>query len=336
MLRTRPRPSFSHQTLRRIETNSGGNPFIALELGRALARRGITSGKRHALPVLAALREEDVAEAAALSAQALAEADHDPALASAGFTWTFRHLDGPGGLVPGHAEALMALAEAERTSDPALIASSLAHVFFCTMICGAEEDERQLERALELEAKVSGASMRSSPSGVAGMWHFTQGRLEEAEAELRRMLARAEAHGAEYARADALLRLSLVTGRRGDARRAAELAATGLEIAEQLDFPRQMRAQLLTGGRAALQLGQTDRVRDLAAWPGDRGSEAVRRAALCHPASGPARLAGPGPGRQQSRRRAVPPAAHPAAGLGISSQHAGCAAGSGRSADRRG
>lgn len=229
--------------------------------------------RARALSQLASLREEDVAEAAALSAQALAEADHDPALASA------IHLDlsdismVQGGLVPGRAEALKALAEAERTSDPALIASSLAHVFFCTMLCGAEVDERQLERALELEAKVSGASMRSSPSGVAGMWYFTQGRLEEAEAELRRMLARAEAHGAEYSRADALLRLSLVTGRRGDARRAAELAATGLEIAEQLDFPRQMRAQLLTGGRAALQLGQADRVRDLAR----RGIEVAKR-----------------------------------------------------------
>ena len=108
----------------------------------------------------------------------------------------------------------MALAEAERTSDPALIASSLAHVFFCTMICGAEVDERQLEPTRwSLRREVSGASMRSSPSGAAGMWHFTQGRLDEAEAELRRMLARAEAHGAEYSRADALLRLSLVTGR---------------------------------------------------------------------------------------------------------------------------
>ena len=103
------------------------------------------------------------------------------------------------------------------------------------------------------------------------------------------MLAHAEAHGAEYSRADALLRLSLVAGRRGDARQAAELAATGLEIAEQLDFPRQTRAQLLTGGRAALQLGQADRVRDLAR----RGIEVAKRSgvALRRLASGAARLA---------------------------------------------
>ena len=37
--------------MRRIETDSGGNPFIALEIGRALARRGITSAGASALPV---------------------------------------------------------------------------------------------------------------------------------------------------------------------------------------------------------------------------------------------------------------------------------------------
>jgi DNA-binding CsgD family transcriptional regulator len=229
--------------------------------------------RARALSQLASLREEDVTEAADLSDQALAEGGHDPALAAAIHLGLSDILMVQGGLAPGRAEALKALADAERTGDPALIASSLAHVFFCTMVCGEEVDERQLERALELEAKVSGASLRSSPSGVAGVWHFTQGRLDEAEAELRRMLAHAEAHGAEYSRADALLRLSLVAGRRGDARRAAELAATGLEIAEQLDFPRQMRAQLLTGGRAALLLGQADRVRDLAR----RGIEVAKR-----------------------------------------------------------
>ncbi len=51
LLRTRLGTSFAQQTLRRIEAESGGNPFIALELGRALARRGDTSARRDALPV---------------------------------------------------------------------------------------------------------------------------------------------------------------------------------------------------------------------------------------------------------------------------------------------
>ena len=51
MLRTRLGSSFSQYMLRRIEAESAGNPFIALELGRALARRRITSAGSAALPV---------------------------------------------------------------------------------------------------------------------------------------------------------------------------------------------------------------------------------------------------------------------------------------------
>src|SRR5450432_4732520 len=51
LLRTRLGTSFSHPTLRRIEAESNGNPFIALEIGRALAQRGITSVGTAALPV---------------------------------------------------------------------------------------------------------------------------------------------------------------------------------------------------------------------------------------------------------------------------------------------
>src|SRR5207237_151088 len=40
LLRTRLDASFSRPSLRRIEADSGGNPFIALELARALLRRG--------------------------------------------------------------------------------------------------------------------------------------------------------------------------------------------------------------------------------------------------------------------------------------------------------
>jgi DNA-binding CsgD family transcriptional regulator/Tfp pilus assembly protein PilF len=51
LLRTRLDMSFSHPTLRRIEAESAGNPFIALEIGRALARRGITRLASGPLPV---------------------------------------------------------------------------------------------------------------------------------------------------------------------------------------------------------------------------------------------------------------------------------------------
>jgi len=89
----------------------------------------------------------------------------------------------------------------------------------------------------------------------------------------RQLLARAEADGNEQARAEALLRLSRIAGRRGDLDTAAQLAADGLEIAEQLDLPRPVVSALYCCAAAALLLGQVARVRDLAR----RGRELAER-----------------------------------------------------------
>jgi DNA-binding CsgD family transcriptional regulator/Tfp pilus assembly protein PilF len=51
MLRSRLNQSFSHPTLRRIHADSAGNPFVALEIARALIRRGITRVASGPLPV---------------------------------------------------------------------------------------------------------------------------------------------------------------------------------------------------------------------------------------------------------------------------------------------
>ena len=57
MLHGRLGVSFSRPALRRIEAGSGGNPFIALEIGRALARRGISGSPAAELPVPQTLSE---------------------------------------------------------------------------------------------------------------------------------------------------------------------------------------------------------------------------------------------------------------------------------------
>jgi DNA-binding CsgD family transcriptional regulator len=65
LLRVRLGVSFSHPALRRIEAGSGGNAFIALEIGRALARRGSAVGGSAVLPVpgtLSGLVEERLGE----------------------------------------------------------------------------------------------------------------------------------------------------------------------------------------------------------------------------------------------------------------------------------
>ena len=51
LLRTHLGTSFSHPTLRRIDPQSGGNPFIALEIGLALMRRGGGRAPTQALPL---------------------------------------------------------------------------------------------------------------------------------------------------------------------------------------------------------------------------------------------------------------------------------------------
>jgi DNA-binding CsgD family transcriptional regulator len=230
--------------------------------------------RARALSQLATLREDDLATAADLLGRALTESGDDPALAAEihlGLSAIWLSHESSQQLA--RTEARKALGDAEPSGDPAMIAASLVQVFFCDLVCGAEVGEHELHRALELERTVGSASMQTSPAGVAGIWHFTQGRLDEAEAVLRGQLTRAETYGAEYSRADILTRLSLVAGQRADAGQAAELAAAGLEIAELLDLPRLMRALLLAAGRAALQLGQAELVRDLAR----RGIEAARR-----------------------------------------------------------
>jgi DNA-binding CsgD family transcriptional regulator len=217
-----------------------------------------------ALSQLGRLREDDLGVAAALLRQALDEAYGDMTRAA-----DIRMALSDIALATGDQaialeEARHALADAEAAGDPALLASALAQAYCYAFITGSDLDDSQLERALELEQTVGRAPLRTQPSFVAGFCHLSQGRLEEAEIELQRVLDRATADGVEYSRADALLRLSLLAVRRGNARHAAELAAAGLEIAEQLDLPQVVSALLYGCGRAALQLGEADKVRALA------------------------------------------------------------------------
>jgi ATP/maltotriose-dependent transcriptional regulator MalT len=88
------------------------------------------------------------------------------------------------------------------------------------------------------------------------------GRLDEARERFESVLARAEAEGIEYIRADMLNRLSQLVSRLGDPRRGLELAQAGLEIAEQLDLGQLTGALLFGCGFAALLLGDSEAVAD--------------------------------------------------------------------------
>ena len=243
-----------------------------------------------ALGVLGWNREDDFEESARLLREALADAGDDPARTADLHFYLTDVLSSCGHLADARAQAHLALADAERAGDPALLAALLAQAFLFDWMSGIRADERQLLRALELEESIGSMHLRTPPSEVAGVYLIYVGRLDEAQAALERALARAEAAGVEYWQADVLLRLSDLAGRRGELGRAAELAAAGLQIAEQLDLDQLSSALCYGCGLAALHQGRADDARafaqrglELSANVGDRaylfGNQALLGAA---------------------------------------------------------
>ncbi len=223
------------------------------------------------LTTLAAVCYNDYAAGIGHLRQAVAEAGDDPALAAEihfllSSTWAKS-----GDWARSRDEAWQSVALAQRSGQPALLASYLAQALDADMLNGAAQ-ERDLDRALELERTAGNAPQHLSPSQMAGTYYMTQGRLEEAAAAWHRVLARAEAGGIENLRTDALCRLSRVVLRQGDAERAADLAAESLEIAEQLDYYRPIVSALHAWASAALHLGEAEKVSELA----HRGLELAR------------------------------------------------------------
>ncbi len=211
------------------------------------------------------LRQDDFGAAERLFEQALAEAGEDRGRtarirSALSHLWLMR-----GDSARALAEARRALSDAETVGSPALLATVLARNFDLGLMHGDPPDSGLLARALELERMASVPQSETPPSLLAGMWHLHEGSLDLAEQELRFVLARAEAEGVEYWRAESLLRLSQLAAKRGDATQAARLAAASLEAAEQLDRPHLTCAALHGCASAALLLGNVQQVRQLAA-----------------------------------------------------------------------
>ena len=252
-----------------------------LNAGRMLARAGETRAasalltdltesvppgprRAEALAYLGWLTEDDIEGSIRQLETALAEAGDSPVLRARihAYLSDFRSMRGDH--QGARDDAHLALRFAEQTDDQALTACLLAHAFLCDFRCGVPPDERQLERALDLERGLSqlSESELEPPSEVAGLYLNAMGRLDEARARFEGVLARAEAEGIEYIRADMLTRLSQLVSRLGDPKRGLELAQAGLEIAEQLDLGQLTGALLYGCGFAALQLGQAEAVAD--------------------------------------------------------------------------
>jgi DNA-binding CsgD family transcriptional regulator len=267
----------AHARRRRLDAArqlaTGGETRAARLLLEQLAAAAPPGPERaDALCLLGSLYQGD-ATAIGLLEQALAEAGNDPARRADMYS-TLSDICAIRGDQPrAVAEARTALAEAERAGDQAIVAVALATVFERAWMAGADPDEVQLERAMELERQLAAVTLPWSPSITAGIHHARVGLLDRAEQELRWSLARAEDEGLEQWRAEILPRLVRIALRRGDVTAATALAADALTIAEQLDLPRPMCAALYNSAGIALHQGDAEALRDLA----ERGSELAER-----------------------------------------------------------
>lgn len=252
-----------------------------LESARQLALAGDMNGARRlfeqlaettptgteradALSQLALLLEHDYPAAARLMERALTEAGDDAArtadirIALADI-WSIM-----GDQVKATELSEQALVDAERTGEPTLISGALSQLFEHSVKYGREVDQGMLRRAFVLDPEPV-LALRIPPAWAAAEYDMCCGRLEAAEEVWGQLLARAEADGVEYIRSHVLRFLSGIALLRGDARRAAELADEGLQIAEQLDVPHTVSMLLHACAWPALQLGHAQEVRELSA-----------------------------------------------------------------------
>jgi DNA-binding CsgD family transcriptional regulator len=226
-----------------------------------------------ALSQLGLLLEDDYPRAAGLMERALTEAGDDPAR-TADIRIALCDICSIQGDVAKAVEVGgQALSDAERSGDPALLAASLAQAFELQVRYAGAADPGLLSKALALEPQDASLVLRTPATWVAGEYHILTGQLDVAEAEFTGLAARVEAAGVEYFRAHVLRFLSAIALLRGDARRAAALAAEGLQIAEQLSFPHSVSMALFACALPALQLGRAQEVRDMA----DRGLQLARQ-----------------------------------------------------------
>ena len=219
--------------------------------------------------------EDDLPGSIRLLESALEEAGDDSVLRARIHAYLSDYRAMRGDHAAARTDAYHALEFAEQADNQVLVAFLLAHAFICDIRAGLPADERQLERALELERGLSQLteSELEPPSEAAGLYLSAMGRLDEAERRFQSVLSRAEEQGIEYIRADMLNRLSQIAVRKGDPRRGLGLARAGLEIAEQLDLGQLIGALLYGCGLAALQLGDSGAVAEYAR----RGEEQARK-----------------------------------------------------------
>jgi DNA-binding CsgD family transcriptional regulator len=221
--------SFPRPTIRQISDTAAGNPFFALELGRALQREGAIRHREERLPVPATLAELVQSRLAALPEHTLAAVGATAALSQPTPELAVVAAGGEDVLAPAFSAHVLELdGDRVRFSHPLLASGALAavpplerralHARLATLVDDAEERARHLALAAEgpdeavasaLEAAASRARSRGAPGAAAELYEEAR-RLtpsEQAEDARRRAVDAAFHHfeSGDSPRAAALL-----------------------------------------------------------------------------------------------------------------------------------
>ena len=160
-------------------------------------------------------------------------------------------------------QAAEAVASAERSSEPAHLARSLAVQALTLAMSGATGHEALLERGLALEAEIDESLGDWSPSAVAAECARHSGDVERARHHYRSVLERAVNAGDANVEQWAAFGLATVELASGEYRRAEELADIVLDIADQTGQMRIPARSLMAHVKA--HLGHLEAARSLVA-----------------------------------------------------------------------
>jgi DNA-binding CsgD family transcriptional regulator len=200
----------------------------------------------------------------ALCETALAEAGDEPALRTEILNALNVYCWITGRLADSAAYARQAAAEAERTGDDGLVATSLGEVAFMEALLALPIDEVAIARAIALEDRVPDTVSFQRPSFQLGIVRLYTDRPDEARPLLEAELARVEGLADASARCGVLFRLTDLALRTGDWAQAEALAARTMASARQGGIEQEQGVAHMIGATVQAHLGILDRARGLA------------------------------------------------------------------------
>ena len=261
---TPPERADEHRRRRRATAESrlqAGDLAGAVALLQQLVNETSAGADRAELLLLLAMaREDDLVESIKLCEEVIELAVGDHRLQSRAHQGLAAQLCVQGDIRTALAHLRHAAALAERAGDDELLTAALGPAIDLEFWSG-DVTPGLLDRALELEMRVSGLPSYDSPSAAAGRWLMCLDRYDEARGLLERELGRATATGDEPGKGGLLLHLTELECRSGNWRRADELAAECHELYERRGLEFQGALPMYARALVDAHLGRTEQCR---------------------------------------------------------------------------